>query len=115
MGHTRVILQTDSGPTIKSLVRRVCDMKSQQTGMEYAFGHQPQANVLAERCVQTVTELFGTTTGALDHRMGDKMPDNHPVLTWIVKHDAPLHNRNHVAVDGERHTEHQTYIARGSE
>lgn len=62
--------------------------------------YEPQANVLAERCDQIVKRMFKTTRSALEGRLGTAVPDDHQILTWIVRHAACLYNRYHVGEDG---------------
>lgn len=100
MGHTRVVLNSDDEPAMKTFARRVKDLRTHLTVLEESPAYEPQSNGLAERCVQIVQGLFRSTRSALEHRLGGALPDDHPVLTWMVRHVACLHNRYHVGNHG---------------
>lgn len=76
MGRTSVMLKSDNGPLIKSLVRRVRYM-SHPTIAEGSLEYEPQAS-----------------------GMGERIPDDHPVLICIGRHSAPFRNSHHVGSDG---------------
>lgn len=93
-------IKSDKAPAIKALSGRVRGMRSRPTIMEEPLEYEPQANGLAECCVQTSKALCHTARGAIDTRMGGISPADHPVLAWIVRHPAPLCNRYYIGADG---------------
>lgn len=44
--------------------------------------------------------MFKTARSALEHTLGGRVPDDNPVLPWLVKHVACLRNRYYVGSDG---------------
>lgn len=100
MGHTRVVLKGDSEPAMKALATWVMEMRMHTAVVEESPDDEPQSNGMAERCVQTVMGLFRTARSALENRIGQTLPDDHAVLTWLVRHAAGLHHRIHVGHDG---------------
>lgn len=64
------------------------ELRHHPTILEESSESEPQSNVFAERCAQTLTGLFWTTRSALETRIGSTTQDDHPVLTWLVKHAA---------------------------
>lgn len=51
-------------------------------------------------CVQIVKGLLRTMRSALENRIRETIPDDRPILTWLVRHLACLHNHDHVGHDG---------------
>lgn len=41
-----------------------------------------------------------TARGALEHRIGCRLPNDHVIITWLVRHSPNVHNRYHVGNDG---------------
>lgn len=99
-GHTRVIVKPGNEPASKSISGWMCDMRSHPGMTEESLEYEPQVNSLAERSMQTIQILFNTLRRALENRIGGRIPDDQPVLMWIVCHTAALHRRYHVGVDG---------------
>lgn len=93
MGHMKVIRKTDNEPRAK-------DMMSHPTIVEESPEYEPQANVIARACVQTIKGLSATASSALDHCIGERIPDWHVVMLWLIRHVASLRNRYHVGTDG---------------
>lgn len=103
VGHAKVVAKGDNEPGMRSLLGRVSHREGtvrtpHDRGRAPAY--EPQASRLAERCIQTIKGLYRTTRSALEHRIGQPLPDDRPVQTWMTRHAACLHNRCHVGQDG---------------
>lgn len=88
-------------PAQKALLQRIMDMRTHQTITEESPDYEPQANGLAEHCVQTIKGMVKTTWSALEGRIARAIPDDHPIFTLPIRHAACLHNRYHVGRDGQ--------------
>lgn len=47
-----IVIESDNEPAAKALARRVRHMRSHSTTIQESHEHEPQANGIAERCVQ---------------------------------------------------------------
>ena len=61
---------------------------------------ESQSNGLAERAVQTMEGYVSTLLAALQARIKLPVPNEHPVLAWLVHHASYLLNRNQLGTDG---------------
>lgn len=102
MGHMRVVIMGDNEPAMKALAHR---MGAHPTVVEESPEYEPQANGLAERRVQTITGMVLTWRSALEGRISARVPDEHRLLSCLIRHAACLHNRYHVGQDGRTPSE----------
>lgn len=105
MGHTRVVIRGDNEPAMKAFVFRIHGTTTHPMVVEESPDYETQANGLAERCAQTIKGMVLTGRSALEGRISVRTPDEHPVLTWLIRHAACLHTRYHVGPDGRTHCE----------
>ena len=59
------------------------------------------SNGAAERAVQSFEDMTRTTKLALESRMGVQLPIKHPVMFWLVEHNANIITKYHVGTDGK--------------
>lgn len=76
MGHTRVVVKGGNEPAMRALLQRVRDMWTHETITVESPAYEPQANGLAERCVQIVNGMVSTARSALEARITRQIPDD---------------------------------------
>lgn len=89
---------------MKALNHRIKEARTHPTMVEEPPEYEPQASG-AEGCVQTSTGLVRTARSALQGRISARVPDDNPILTWMVRHAPFLHTRYHIGPDGRRQRE----------
>lgn len=99
MGHTKGVVKSRNKPAVKAIAGRNNEVRAPSTITEEALEYQAEASGFVEWCIQTAKRLFDTTRGALENRIGERMPGQHHILTWMVRHAAALHNRYSVGVE----------------
>ena len=52
-----------------------------------------------ERAVQTIETQSRTLSSAVETSYGRKVPDDHPVLIWLVEHASTTHNLFHRSLE----------------
>lgn len=88
MGHTLVVLKGDNQPAMNALATWVKEMRMHPTVVEESPEHEPQSNGMAEQCVHTAKGLFRAAGSALGNRIGQPLPHDDAVFTWLVRHAA---------------------------
>ena len=95
LGHTRVLLQSDREPAIKALLQDV--LKGVRVSVEQASEKAPapydkQANGSVENAVKQIQGQLRTLKSCLEARIGRKVPTEHAIMWWMVRHAAWLLN-----------------------
>ena len=57
---------------------------------------ESQSNGRAERAVQQLEDHVRTFLGELEHRLGQSIKSDHPILAWLVEYAAVVLNKYHV-------------------
>lgn len=99
MGHTHVVIKSDNEPAMRALAVRVKEVRTHP--MEESPEYEPESNGLADRYAQTANGLLRTARSALEDRIGCAAPDDHNVLTWLVRRAPCPCNRRWVDVAAE--------------
>lgn len=84
-GHTRVIVQSDTEPIMRMLVGRL-----REEDPSHSAGGPPPPRIRA-------TVEWARKAACADRAT---VPDDHPILTWVVRHADSLHSRHHVGPNG---------------
>ena len=97
-----LIIKTDQEEAMKAVATDVARWRG---GVKTIFENSPVkssgSNGIAERGIQTVVDQLRVMKDALESRWKTEIPDNHPVLTWMVEHASYLGNRFLVGRDGK--------------
>ena len=95
LGHVKVILKSDNEPAIVQVIKESLrsirvDGQVAQAGEEHSVPYDPQTNGSAETGVRLVKGHVRTLKMGLERRLKRRIPPNHPILTWLVRHAADL-------------------------
>ena len=100
--HGDLILRSDQEPAIVDLLNRVAKLRGlARTHLEHSPVGDSQANGVAERAVHTIEKLLRVHKLALEDRLGEPVPVQHPLVEWLVEHAADVYNRAVVGTDGK--------------
>lgn len=99
-GHTKVVFKTDNEPATNALAKAIRRARNHPTILEDSPDYEPQSHGRAERGVRQIKELWCTVRFAFEDRVGRRVPDDHPLLSWMLPHAASLYNNYHVHADG---------------
>lgn len=98
MGHTRIVLKSDSEPAMKALAGRVNDARRRPTVIEDT--QSTNRNPTDWRnCADSEWDVKDTQESS-GNRIGGPVSDDRPILTWPVCRAACLLNRSMVGHDG---------------
>jgi hypothetical protein len=96
-----VNFKTDQEPALVDLVNKICSLRPESRSVTSHSGvGDSKGNGLAERAVQQVEEMVRVHKLAVEARIKEKLPVNHPMMGWLVEHAADLLNRYSVGQDG---------------
>ena len=105
LGYAKVMIRTDNEPAILKLVVEALKALKvagvDQASSEGAVPHDPQTNGAAETAVGTLKGQLRTLQMCLERRLGMKIPVNHPILTWLVRHAAYVRTARVRGSDGQ--------------
>ena len=100
--HGDLILRSDQEPAIIDLLSRVAKLRGEgRTHLEHSPVGDSRANGVAERTVQTIEKLLRVHKLALEDRLGEPVPVQHPLVKWLVEHVADMYNRAAIGTDGK--------------
>ena len=106
LGHTKLILKTDQEKSLVSLVSRalltlrvqVTDLES--VTVEHSQAYDSQASGGTEVGVRALRGLYRTLRLCLEKRIGQVVPVQHPLSSWLLEHTALLLNASLRGDDG---------------
>ena len=94
LGYNKIVLKSDNKPAIvKLLAEALREFRIQgleQCLEEHPPEYDPQANGSAEVGVKLVKGHFRTVKSCLESKIGFKIPVQHPLVAWLVRHAASL-------------------------
>ena len=100
MGYPEVTLKSDQEPSILSLKAAIKARWPGDAVFEESPAYDPRANGAGERAVRSLKEQRMVMRLALQERIGEKVPDKHPLLSWITAYAATRLRRGRVGADG---------------
>ena len=96
-----VILKSDGEPAIKAVIDDVAALRpTAKTIREEAPRASSGSNGIVERAIQSVTHQVKVLKLWLEEKWGQVIPDEHPVVPWVVEYVAVLLNRCEISRDG---------------
>ncbi len=95
LGYTKLILKIDGERAIVRLLRgslkvikaNIVDDEG-QASFENPPTYDPRSNGAVENAVKMIKGMLRTCKLGLEARIGGIIPDDHPVMTWLVEHVA---------------------------
>ena len=100
-GYKKVILCSDQEPAIIDLIEGVIAERQEPTIPQNSPVGESQSNGLVERAVRSVKDQVRTLRLALQKRVGCRIPVDHPIMTWMVKHAGELISKYQLNRDGQ--------------
>ena len=104
MGYPRIVLRSGQEPAITAMVDKIKEIRDKQgkeTDVEWAPRYDSGANGLAERGVQAAEGMTRTLKLELEDKIGGRIPADHPVISWMVRHAADLVTKLEIEQTGE--------------
>ena len=99
-GRNNIIFKTDGEPAMIAVQSRLQGMREGVTVPRNPPAYNPQSNGPCEKAVQDVVAQVRTLKLGLEARIGAKIPDDHPVVEWIMPHACFLLNKFSIGHDG---------------
>ena len=120
-GLVHFAYRSDREPAIVSLIQDACAMagrsgvniraveeeapeatveKAHVAVPEHSHPGESQSNGLAERAMQEVIDQIRTLKLSTELRVKGRLPNDHPVMAWLVEHAAYMLNRCNLGTDG---------------
>ena len=94
LGYTKVTLKSDNEPAIVSLLTETLKGLKVEALEQANEAHPPaydsKANGSIENAVRQLQGLLRTLKLCLEARIGKRIPTEHPLLAWLVRHTAWL-------------------------
>ena len=84
LGHSRITLKGDDEPSFVAVMESVKDLRAHATHIENPPAYDPQANGAVEKGVQDVCGQMRRLRLGLEMRIGQVLPDDHPIMEWIA-------------------------------
>ena len=105
-GESSIILKSDQEPAMLALVNDIIKHRAPaQTIPEQSPIGSSGSNGIIERGVQSFEMMMRVLKDALEFKWKVSIPDDHPVLTWMVGYSSLLLNRFEVGADGKTNYE----------
>ena len=95
------ILCSDQEPAILDLIEEVIAARKEPTVPQHSPVGESQSNGLVERAVRSIKDQVRTLRLALQKRVGCRIPVDHPIMTWMVKHAGELISKYQLNRDGQ--------------
>ncbi len=90
MGYRKVVLRSDQEPAVSALLDKIKELRNEETIIEWAPRFDSDAHGLAERAVQAVEGQVRTMKLELESRLKGRVPVEHPIFTWLMRHAADV-------------------------
>ena len=94
LGHSHVVLRTDNEPAIVALLKQAMITLRQESPEvkqiveEHSSRYVSQSNGFIEVALRDIQGLLRTYMCALEQRIGQRIPPDHAVFSWMVEHAA---------------------------
>ena len=99
LGYPKMVTRYDPEPAPNSVVEAAKNGFDQELVLEKVPRGVSESKVAIERAIQTVESQSRTLRSALETSYGRKVPDDHPVLTWLVEHASTTYNLLHRSLE----------------
>ena len=100
LGYRRIIIKDDQEESILAFAKAVKRVLARDVVFEQSPVGDPQSNGAAERAVQIVKGMIRTVRDACETSLGEKIPIDSPVMTWIVAYATAVQRRFAIGLDG---------------
>ena len=101
MKDERISIKNDQEPSLVDLVKEVARVRDGAgTALDESRVGDSNSNARAEVAVQETKGMVRTLRSALEKNIGQKIPIDHPILPWLVRHSGLNITRFQVRDDG---------------
>ncbi len=100
LGYKRMIMRGDQEPGLVSLKNKVRVLGQFEVIEEAAPTGDSQSQGDAENAVELVQAMARSLKLALEARIGAEIPEEHPIIPWVIRHAAQVINRHRIGEDG---------------
>ena len=105
LGYKRVNVKTDQEPAIKALKIAVTKETAVDIVPEESPVGESQSNPEVEGAIKLVKGQVRVMKLAVQSRYHTEIPENHPIVPWMIPEAANSINRYHVGMDGKTRRE----------
>ena len=98
-GYPKMVMRYDPEPALNSVVEAAKNGFDKQLVLEKVPKGVSESKGEIERAVQAIESQSRTLRSALETSYGRKVPDDHPVLTWLVEHASTTYNLFHRSLE----------------
>ena len=99
LGYPKMVMRYDPEPALNSVVEAAKNGFDKELVLEKVPRGVSESKGEIERAVQTIESQSRTLRSALETSYGRKVPDDHPVLTWMVEHASTTYNLFHRSLE----------------
>ena len=97
-GVHKITYRNDQESSIVALIENALRISGRagevmEASPEQSAVGESASNGTAERTVQLFEDQLRTLKGALEARLGSRLPNVHPVMDWLIQHVASIFNR----------------------
>ena len=104
-GYTRIIVKSDGERAIVRLLKETLRVAKtvvmNQVTLEHPPPYDPRSNGSVENGVRLVKGHLRTMKSCLERKLRKKIPEEHPLMSWLVEHTAWLLTVKLRGVDGK--------------
>ncbi len=103
LGHSRVILRGDNEPALIALIAtslKVLKVQLEGASEEHSQIYDSKSNGVVENAIKIFRGQFRTMKSDLEDRLGKKLPNEHPLVSWLAEHVTTLLNIRSRGQDG---------------
>ena len=106
-GSQTVTLKCGNEPAILALAQEIRRLRRESsiTILKHPEEEEKQSNHLAEESVNIVKGVIRTLKSIKESNLRTEIGPSHPLIPWIIEHDAQLKNRYMVGADDRTPTE----------
>ena len=94
LGYTRIILKSDGERAIVRLLKETLRVAKtvvmDQVTLEHPPPYDPRSNGSVENGARLVKGHLRTMKSCLERKLRKKIPEEHPLMSWLVEHTAWL-------------------------
>ena len=108
LGYKRITIRSDNEPTIEAFLRLVTRRWGGEVVPDSSAEGDPKSNGAVENAVRIEEGLVRTVKDALEERVGQPLPQDHGLITWIVPYAASMYRRCAIGADGRTPSERIT-------
>ena len=101
IGRKRIIIRTDGEPSVRALAVAVAAFREEETVLEMTSKDNIQGIGTVERGNFLVGATARVLRASIEEKLQWRLPMNHAVITWLVRHCGWLLNRFGIGHDGK--------------